>query len=267
MIVLYAALGLAVGAFLNWCADQLPSRRRCLYRTPFCPYCDTPRSPLAWSGTLAYLALQVRCPACGALIPWRAVLTELGTAALFAWLWTLDGPSVLLLPHSVYTALFVLIAVIDLEHRLILNVVIYPAWLLALLGSLIHPQPYFYRLALLGGAVGFGIMFVLYLLGVAFVKAAGRMRGQELNTVALGFGDVRLAGFVGLVVGFPNVLYALILAVTLGGLAGLVYWFVRAVILRRYSLFTAIPYGPYLIVGGMALMLYGQEVIRWWSGA
>ena len=115
-------------------------------------------------------------------------------------------------------------------------------------------------------AFGFGIMFALYQLGVLFVRAAGRVRGQELNTVALGFGDVRLAGFVGLVVGFPNILYALILAVTFGGLAGLVYWFVRAVVLRRYSLFTPIPYGPYLVAGGMIMMLYGPDVIRWWSG-
>jgi leader peptidase (prepilin peptidase)/N-methyltransferase len=267
MIVLYAVLGLVAGAVLNWCADQLPGSQRRLYGAPFCPYCETPRPPLAWSGTLAYLAFRVRCPSCGAPIPWRAPLTELVTAGLFAWLWSLHGPSVLLLLHSIYTSILVLITVIDLEHRLILNVVIYPAWLLALVGSLLHPQPYFYRLALIGGAVGFGIMFVLYQLGVLFVRAAGRMRGRELDTVALGFGDVRLAGFVGLVVGFPDILYALILAVTLGGLAGLAYWFVRAVVLRRYSLFTAIPYGPYLVAGGMAMLLYGQEVIRWWSGA
>jgi leader peptidase (prepilin peptidase)/N-methyltransferase len=266
MIVLYALLGLAVGAFLNWCADQLPGSQRRLYGAPACPYCDTPRPPLAWSGTLAYLALRVRCPSCGAPISWRAPLTELITAALFAWLWNRHGPNMLLLLHSIYTSILVLITVIDLEHRLILNVVIYPAWLLALVGSLVHPQPYFYRLALMGGAFGFGIMFALYQLGVLFVRAAGRVRGQELNTVALGFGDVRLAGFVGLVVGFPNILYALILAVTFGGLAGLVYWFVRAVVLRRYSLFTPIPYGPYLVAGGMIMMLYGPDVIRWWSG-
>jgi leader peptidase (prepilin peptidase)/N-methyltransferase len=267
MIVLYAILGLVVGAFLNWCADQLPTAQRRLYRIPYCPYCETPRAPLAWSGTLAYAALRVQCPSCGAPIPWRAPLTELGTAVLFGWLWAMHGPGVLLFLHSVYGAILILVTVIDLEHRLILNVVIYPAYVVALLGSLIHPQPFFYRLALIGGVVGFGIMFVLYQLGVLFVRAVGRMRGQELNTVALGFGDVRLAGFLGLVVGFPDILYALILAVTLGGLAGLVYWFVRAVILRRYSLFSAIPYGPYLVAGGLIMLLYGQEVIRWWSGA
>jgi len=63
-----------------------------------------------------------------------------------------------------------------------------------------------------------------------------------------------LGGFIGLVLGFPQVLTALFVAVLLGGLAGLLYWFVQAVILRRYSLFTAIPYGPFLVIGAMLVM-------------
>jgi leader peptidase (prepilin peptidase)/N-methyltransferase len=81
-----------------------------------------------------------------------------------------------------------------------------------------------------------------------------RMRGRPINAVAFGFGDVRLGGFIGLVLGFPTVLTGLFVAVLLGGLAGLLYWFIQAVILRRYSLFTAIPYGPFLVIGAMLMM-------------
>jgi len=56
------------------------------------------------------------------------------------------------------------------------------------------------------------------------------------------------------------------LAVLLGGLVGFLYWFLRAVILRRYSLFTAIPYGPFLALGAMAMMFFGAEITRWWLG-
>lgn len=262
MMILYALVGLIVGALINLCADQLPRWRR-LRRLPFCPYCDEPRPFWAWLGTLAYLRFKPECQNCAAPISWRHPLVELGTAGLFAFLWYRYGQGdqiALLIPYTVYSAIFVLVLVIDLEHKLILNVVMYPAWALALLGSLLHPSPYFYRLALLGGAVGFGILYLIYLLGELFVKAMSRMRGKPVNAVAFGFGDVRLGGFIGLVLGFPTVLNAIFVAILLGGLGGLVFWFVRAVILRRYSLFTAIPYGPFLVIAAMFFMFFAPYV-------
>jgi leader peptidase (prepilin peptidase)/N-methyltransferase len=226
-------------------------------RAPFCPYCDRRRPPWAWIATLAYLRFKPECQECSAPIPWRHPLVELGTAALFGFLWYQHGQgdgSVVLIPFSVYSAIFVLVLVIDLEHKLILNIVVYPAWIVALLGSFLHPEPYFYRLALLGGVLGFGILFLIYLLGELFVKVMSKMRGKEINAVAFGFGDVRLGAFIGLIVGFPGVFTAIFVAILLGGLGGLLFWFVRAVILRRYTLFTAIPYGPFLIVGAMIVM-------------
>jgi leader peptidase (prepilin peptidase)/N-methyltransferase len=260
VLLLYALLGLLVGALINLLADQLPRWRR-LRRTPFCPFCDQPRPPWAWISTLAYLRFKPRCQHCGAPIPWRHPLVELGTAALFAFLWYrygLRGETELLVLYTVYSAILILTLVIDLEHRLILNVVMYPAWGLALLGSLFHPEPYFYRLAIVGGAVGFGILFLIYLLGELFVKALSKMRGKPINAVAFGYGDVRLGAFIGFILGFPDVLYAIFYAILLGGLGGLLYWFVRAVILRRYSLFTAIPYGPFLIIGAWIVMFTGS---------
>jgi leader peptidase (prepilin peptidase)/N-methyltransferase len=262
MLVLlpYALLGLLVGALINLLADQLPRWRR-LRRTAFCPFCDQPRPVWAWISTLAFLRFKPRCQHCGAPISWRHLLVELGTAALFAFLWYrygLAGQVELLVLYTVYSAILVLVLVIDLEHRLILNVVIYPAWGLALVGSLLNPEPYFYRLALVGGALGFGILYLVYLLGELFVKVMGKVRGKPVNAVAFGFGDVRLGGFIGLILGFPGVLHAIFYAILLGGLGGLLYWFVRAVILRRYSLFTAIPYGPFLIVGTWIVMFTGS---------
>ncbi|MGD9046719.1 MAG: prepilin peptidase [Anaerolineae bacterium] len=256
--VLYALVGLLVGAAINLCADQLPLWRK-IRRTPFCPFCDAPRPAWAWISTLAFLRLKPACPHCGAPIPWRHPLVELGTAALFGFLWYwygMAGDFAFLIPYTVYSAIFVLVLVIDLEHKLILNIVIYPAWILALLGSLFHPQPHFYRLALLGGAVGFGVLYLIYLLGELFVKVMSRIRGKQIHAVAFGFGDVRLGGFIGLVLGFPDVLAALLVAILLGGLGGILYWFVSAVLLRRYSLFTAIPYGPFLVLGAMYIMFF-----------
>jgi len=257
MIALYAFLGFLVGVFLNLCADQLPRWRR-LRRLPHCPYCEQPRPAWAWISTLAYLRFKPACQQCGAPISWRHPLVELGTAALYAFLWyryALTGEMVLLALYTLYSTIFVLVLIVDVEHRLILNVVMYPAWALALLGSLVYPTPNFYRLALLGFVLGFGLLFLIYWGGELFVRVLSKIRGKPINAVAFGFGDVRLGGFIGLVLGFPDVLTALLLAILLGGLGGLLFWFVRAVILRRYSLFTAIPYGPFLVLGAMLVML------------
>jgi leader peptidase (prepilin peptidase)/N-methyltransferase len=262
LIALYALLGFAAGIFLNLCADQLPRWRR-LRRRPFCPYCDEPRPPWAWISTLAYLRFKAECQQCGAPISWRHPLVELGTAALFAFLWQRYASTSYLLPYTVYSAIFVLVLVIDLEHKLILNIVMYPAWGLALLGSLIHPRDRFYLLALLGGAMGFGILLLIYWAGELFVKVLSRARGKAIHAVAFGFGDVRLGVFIGLILGFPSVLTAILFAILLGGLGGLLYWFVRAVILRRYSLFTAIPYGPFLVIGAMIVLFFGPGDIFW----
>jgi len=266
MILVYGLLGLLVGAFINLCADQLPGRRR-LSWPPSCPYCSHSRPWWAWVGAIAYLAFRPNCRQCGAPISWRHPLVELATALLFAFIWQRYGLTVYLPLVSVYSAIFVLVVVIDLEHRLILNVVIFPAWVLALLGSLIRPEPtYFWRLALVGWALGFGILYAIYKFGELFVKVMSRARGKPINAVAFGFGDVRLGGFMGLVLGFPGILLALFLGVLLGGLGGFLYWFFQAVVKRRYSLFTPIPYGPFLVAGAMAMLFFGPEITQWWMG-
>jgi prepilin signal peptidase PulO-like enzyme (type II secretory pathway) len=258
MIVLYALLGLSIGILINLAADQLPRRRR-LSRRPFCPDCDQPRPWWAWSGAVAYLRFKPQCDSCHAPISWRHPLVELGTVALFAFLWQryAAGEQTILLLYSLYSAIMILLLVIDLEHRLIPNVVVYPASVLAFLGSLLHPSPHFYCLALLGGALGFGLLWLIYLLGKVFVRVLGRARGKPIEEVAFGLGDVRLGGLLGLMLGIPQVLQALLLGMLLGGLCALFYLLIQALILRRYSVFTPIPYGPFLILGASAVLFFG----------
>ena len=259
MVILYAILGLLIGGLINLLADQLPRWRR-VRRLPFCPECETRRPAWQWLATVGYAGMRARCPQCSSPLPWRHLLVELGTAGLMALIWLAYGRSgewAYLALYTVYSAILILVLVIDLEHKLILNVVMYPAWGVALAGSLIHPVPYFYRLALLGGILAFGFLYLVYLFGIFFVKGMSRARGKEINAVAFGFGDVRMGGFMGLVLGFPQVFHALLIAILLGGVVGLLYWFVQALILRRYSLFTAIPYGPFLVAGTFVVMFFG----------
>ncbi len=262
-LVAYSLFGLLVGAVLNVVADALP--RQSPLDMPRCAFCSRARPWHSWLAVVGYLGARGRCVYCGGRIPLRHLLTELATAALFAFLWQHYGPSPRLFFETLYTAILVLLFVIDLEHRLILHATTLPAMALAILGSFfLERDDYSWRLALLGGATGFLLVWGMYLLGRLFARLVERMRGQKLQEVAFGFGDVMLTTFIGLVVGFPNVIFGLLAGVLLAGVGGAVFWLFKAVVRRDYSLFTAMPYGPFLIASGWSFMIWGQRFLDWY---
>lgn len=243
MAIAAALLGYGVGVFLNLCADFLPAEpRRSPFQLPRCPACGAPRRPLSLAGVIADWAGWSRCPQCGSGRGLRAPVVELATAVIFGFLAWRYGFGVRFLFLALYFAVLILVAVTDLEHRLILDVVTYPAMALALLGSFFMPNMTPVK-AVIGGAVGFGLFFVL----------AMAARG------GLGGGDVTLMGFVGLATGFPVVLVAILAGILLGGLgAG------TMLALRRVGRKSTIAYGPYLVLGAAFALLYGREFILWY---
>ena len=106
---------------------------------------------------------------------------------------------------------------------------------------------------LLGGLAGFGIMLGFYYFGEFLARWFARRRGEVFDDVALGFGDVNLAGVIGLLLGWPGVMAGLFLAIMAGGIFSMLY-IIYTVIMRRYTPFAAIPYGPFLIFGAVVLL-------------
>ena len=176
MIALLILGGLVTGALVNLCADSLPTKRR--LRTPACAYCGQPRPAVAWSAVAAYLTGRQRCPSCAAPLSLRHVLVELGTTLLYVLIWLQMGTSSTTALHILYGSVFILVIVTDLEHRLILHVVMLPAIGLALVGAFIDPAFDSPKRALLGGAIGLVSGLALYLAGGLFTRALGRMRGR-----------------------------------------------------------------------------------------
>jgi leader peptidase (prepilin peptidase)/N-methyltransferase len=255
--------GLVTGAAINLCADSLPSARR--VRPPECAHCGTRRPLAAWSAVIAYLIRRHRCPSCAAPVPLRHVVVELCTMLLFVFNWWWTGATAQTLFNVLWSSAFVLIAVIDLEHRLIQHVVMLPALVLALVGAFINPAFDSPVRPLLGGAIGLLCTFGLYLLGGLFARYLGRVRGKPISEVAFGFGDVTLTTFIGLVVGAPEVVFALLIGIICGGIVALAYVLIKALVQRRYTAFMAIPYGPFLILGGAVMLYFGQEILAWYT--
>ncbi len=240
MIILYSLLGLLTGAFLNLAADELPQRRP--LGSPRCPYCGQNHLPPEWIAVFSFLLLRGRCQHCQAPLSLRRPLLELGTMLAFAFLWQRYGPTPLLLLFTFYICILFLVLVIDLEHRLILNVVILPAILMAGIGSSLSPDPGPLR-ALAGGLIGFASFYL-----IALARKGG-----------MGAGDVKLAAFIGLATGFPSVFVALLIAILAGGATALVLVLTRVKGLKSY-----IPYGPFLVIGGLVALIYGPQIVAWY---
>jgi leader peptidase (prepilin peptidase)/N-methyltransferase len=164
------------------------------------------------------------------------------TGLLFVLLWYRYGFSLRLLLATLYTCFFIIIIFIDLEHHLVLNRVIYPAIVVALLSIPFAPghSP---KELLLGGLIGFALLFL-----IAFIYPAG-----------MGMGDVKLATFIGLVAGFPSVFVALLFSFVAGGLVG-----GGLLLTGLKGRKDPIPFAPFLVTGGMVAMLYGKEIIDWY---
>jgi len=258
----YALVGWLVGVLINYAADTLPRHAR-LGETPRCPACGTPRAPAAWSAVVGYLSGRRICLGCSAPLPLRSVVVELVTPAVFVGLLWRYGPSVHLGFLSLYTAILILVTVTDLEHRLILGVVMAPAILLAMGGAFFNDD-WSYKSVFLGGAFGLVSLYVMFLLAQPVSAWLSRLSGREVNEEPFGFGDVTLGAFIGLITGLPGVFFALLITLLSAGLGAALYWFIRAVIQRRYTLFTAIPYGPFLVLGGFVMMVYGREILHWY---
>ena len=159
---------------------------------------------------------------------------------------------------------FVVVVVIDVEHRLILHPTSIVGALIAL-GIGLWLQGI--RPTLLGGLGGFGIMLLLYYLGVLFSKyRARRMRaaGMETDTEeALGWGDVILAGILGLVLGWPIIWFGLLLGILLGGVVGILL--LAAMLLRghygKQALMVFMPYGPYFILSAFFILFLPNWIV------
>lgn len=231
-----------VGAGLNYLADVLPVSRS------FSPaVCRSCQNSYRWQD---YLFLR-KCKTCRTPRQARAWIVQfaglVGTLAI----WYFPPRA---LGH--YAALIVffyfgLVFIMDVEHRVILHSVSIAGAALAIPLGIWQNG---WLDTLIGGVAGFGIMLALYYFGELFRRVMARARGQEIEEIALGFGDVNLTGVLGLMLGWPRITACLFAAIILGGLLSGAIILIQ-VIRKRYSAFTAIPYAPFLLISA-AILFY-----------
>lgn len=255
-VLLWGALGIVAGWLMNTASDAWPVDKP--FGAPRCPQCGTARTLAQWSGLLAYIVRQQRCRNCGRLIALRWPLVEILSTTACVVLFQMLGPTPLLAIVTLYTLILLLICIMDFEHRLILNRVIYPAIAAAFILSFVNPRMTPVN-ALLGGALGFVLTGLIYLGGKAFVMLQAR-RGRIIDEVAFGEGDVTLMLFIGLITGVPEIISALVLGILIGGVAALGI-IVYGATQRQTKLYVPYAYGPYLALAGWIVLMQGALTV------
>jgi leader peptidase (prepilin peptidase)/N-methyltransferase len=254
--VAIALLGWLAGILINYLADYLPSKRR--LSRPICFECET-QIPI-----LRYLIWDRRCPACQHARSKRTWLVEIISVISAIWLWNNPPNSIGFWVGLGLLAYFILVVVIDIEHRLILHPVSALGGILGLgIGFWLHGLVR----TLLGVLAGFGIMLFFYLLGLFLIRVLNRWRGLSLGDEdgeALGFGDVILGGVLGLILGWPGILASIFLTILFAGAVSFLY-IMLMVLLRRYQSNQTLPYGPFLVMGAATLIYFHGLVLKLFS--
>ncbi len=233
------AFGLAMGSFFTVLTYRWPREESLVSPRSRCTSCG---HQLRWYENLpvlSWLALGRKCASCREPISWRYPALELMSAALAAGSIVAFGANWRGLAVMVMALALVPVVVIDLEHRLIPNIVVLPAAALALLFAVLHnPDRWWVPVVGAFGAAAFlGILWFLYPKG-------------------MGFGDVKLALLLGAVLG-ASVIPALFIAFAAGSILGIALMARHGASARK----TAIPFGPYLAAGALLALWVGPSLI------
>jgi leader peptidase (prepilin peptidase) / N-methyltransferase len=235
--------GMIVGSFLNVVAYRLPRGESLISPGSRCPECGTPIKAYDNVPVLGWLLLRGRCRACGAAISPRYPLVEAGTGVLCAVVVLRFGADADVWLPLAFVLLLVPVTLIDLDHRII-------------------PNP----LMLVGAVLGVGLVLLtrsddVAEHAIAAVAAFGFFLLAALAYPSgMGMGDVKLAGVMGLFLG-RDVAPALLIALLVGSLAGL------AIIARKGQAAgrkTAVPFGPFLALGGVLALFVGEPIVDWY---
>ena len=251
--------GLCVGSFLNCFIYRLEQKKKITGRS-FCPHC---KHTLKWQDlipVLSFLFLRGKCRYCGKKISTQYPLVEIATGLIFLLILNHSTERfALVLGQNNYLQIIVLvfslafwfyvassliiIFIYDLKHYLIPDKVLFPAIIIT----------FFYNLFVNFSLIANFLIAVVIASGfflTIFLVSKGKW---------MGFGDVKLAVLMGLLLGVKNALVALFLAFFLGAVVSIIL-----IILNRKKLKSEIPFGPFLIAGTFLAMFWGQPIFLWY---
>ncbi len=248
--IIVFVFGSAIGSFLNVCIYRMPRNMSIIAPASRCPSCNTPIRPYDNIPVLSYILLRGKCRICKAGISLRYPTVEFLNAALYALVLWRFGLEWYTPAYFIFCSVLVVITFIDLDFQIIPDRITLPGIGIGLIaGAFLMPDP-FVRNALLGlkaSIIGFLVG------GGLFYAIAVLSRG------GMGGGDIKMMAMVGALMGWKSVL----LTTFLGSLTGAVIG-IFLMISKGKGRKTKIPFGPFLGLGSLITLFFGQEIFNWY---
>ena len=262
--------GACWGSFLNCLIYRISQGNKLNRGRSFCPKCHRRLGPRDLIPIFSFIFLKRRCRYCHQKISWQYLLVEIAAGLLFVlifWhlgfgfdlafgIWALD-----LIYFWFIVSCLIVIFIYDLRHYIIPDWAIYPAIGAVIIYKLFSALDFGHWDLFRISDLGFRILETLKMPIVAAISAGAFFfliwlvsRGRWL-----GFGDVKLAFFMGIFLGFPNILVALFSAFLIGSATGL-----TLIALKKKKMKSEVPFGPFLVIGTFIGLFWGQNIINWY---
>ncbi len=249
--------GAIVGSFLNVVILRLPEGKKLTGRSA-CVACGHTLGVLELFPLFSFLGLLGKCRHCRKRISPRYFIIELCTGLLFVGMWFVFSPTnlfelMLYVRNYFIIAVLLSVFVIDLEHFIILDVIVFPA-----LGVVLA---FNFALSLFSGSPMWssGNFLVSGLIGLILGALPFWLVWYLSKGRWMGFGDVKLGLFLGLVLGWPQIFVGYFIAVILGGVIS-----VFLLLLTKKTLKSQVPFGTFLSIGALAALFYGPQMLKWY---
>jgi len=243
-------IGLIIGSFLNSVIWRSSVNKSVAKGRSICPKCKHKLVTKDLVPLFSFLFLRAKCRYCKKPISWQYPLVELATGLVFVLILNFYFSNLILASFLIIISCFlIIIFVYDLKHYLILDQILWPAVALSAIFRVVEiafiNKNYFqfldYTLAI---AIGAGFFGILYLFS----------KGKWI-----GFGDIKLAILLGLILGWPNIIVGLFLSYLIGAIIG-----TSLIFLRKKKAKSEVPFAPFLITGTFLALFLGQTIINWY---
>ncbi|MFN2257722.1 MAG: A24 family peptidase [Desulfuromonadaceae bacterium] len=239
--------GAVIGSFLNVCIYRLPLEQSIVFPASHCPQCG---AALRWYHNIpvvSFLFLKGSCSFCATRISWRYPAVEILNALFYTGVFYISGYSLTSLVLFGFISALIVITFIDIDHRIIPDVISLPGIFLGFGASFILPWVS-WQDSLLGILLGGGSLFA-----VAYIYAF--LTGKE----GMGGGDIKLLAMIGGFLGYKAVLPIIFLSSLMGTAVGIPLMFIK-----KADGGLAIPFGPFLACASLVYLFAGQYLIGWY---
>lgn len=236
-------VGLIFGSFFNVCIYRIPKGESIAFPPSHCTSCNTRLKPMDLVPVFSYIFLRGKCRYCGEKISPRYAIVEFATAVMYAGLYCKFGLSFDFLKYVILVSFLLIIGLIDYDTTDVYLVTtlsgIIVGVILAIAGFFMGEPPLNYLLgALLSGGI---IAFIIILTG------------------GMGWGDAEICVMAGMYLGLGKSVVMMFFSFVLGGIIG-----IMLIITKKKSRKDYIPFGPYIVLGTMIAVFFGDTIIRWY---